>query len=177
MDIEGSGELNTIITSGVAVSECAPLDEFPGTVQGANNAELRLLTVSITGTGADCIAAISNISASPRLTYVTAEASSEENPYGVYNLNSNPTMTNVTATASGGGGNFGVYNTQSSTIIRGRTLNGSTYSLFQECGTAKVADTQINGFVNEGVICAGVYDENYTFYASTCPYARRPVAA
>jgi hypothetical protein len=46
VDIQGSGELNTIITSTVS-----PLGCGNGTVLGADDAELRFLTVTNTGTG------------------------------------------------------------------------------------------------------------------------------
>ena len=197
VDIQGSGKLNTTITSGV--SDCNSIN---GTVNGANNVELRFLTVSNTGTG-QCNTAIFNISASPRLTYVTAEATGvggvgTENT-GVYNVeSSSPTMTNVTVTASGGdvntgkfnndnsnptmteatvtasgseSDNYGVYNAQSSTIIRESTLIGSTNSLFQDESIGKVANTQLVGPVGTGgggiLQCIGNYDENMD--AVTCP--------
>ena len=78
VDIEGSGELNTKITytgSGASTT---------GTVVGANDAELRWLTVENTG-GESFAIAIYNASASPRLTHLTASASGGANTYGVYN--------------------------------------------------------------------------------------------
>ena len=171
VDIQGSGKLNTTITSGV--SDCNSIN---GTVNGANNVELRFLTVSNTGTG-QCNTAIFNISASPRLTYVTAEATGvggvgTENT-GVYNVeSSSPTMTEATVTASGSeSDNYGVYNAQSSTIIRESTLIGSTNSLFRDESIGKVANTQLVGPVGTGgggiLQCIGNYDENMD--AVTCP--------
>jgi hypothetical protein len=137
VDIEGSGELNTIITSVVA-------DCNSGTVNGANNAELRFLTVASMG-GSNCHAAIYNDSASPRLTHVTA-------------------------TASGGDSTSGVYNSSSSPTIKQSTLSGSTNSLFQDVGTTKVADTQLVGPVSKdsgALHCFGNYNENMA--AVSCP--------
>jgi hypothetical protein len=105
VDIEGAGELLTTISSGSAT----------GTVTGANNAELRFLTVRNTG-GASGAIAITNIYPSARFTHVTATASGGTNNYGVYNGGS-PTMISLTATASGGTNSYGVYNVGSPTMI------------------------------------------------------------
>ena len=105
VDIEGAGELITRITySGSAWNNT-------GAVVGANNVELRTLTVENTG-GDEFAIAIYNGSVSPRLTHVTAKASGGVGNYGVYNDTSSPTMKGVTATASGGAVaiNHGVYN-------------------------------------------------------------------
>ena len=134
VDIEGSGELNTKITQvGSAV--------FTGTVLGANNAELRFLTVENTGGFATAVA-IYNNGASPRLTHISAIASgggtsttgvsntndsspsmtnvsvsasgTKFNIYGVSNNASSPTMTDVSVSASGGAHNYGVSNSNAS---------------------------------------------------------------
>jgi hypothetical protein len=165
VDIQGAGELKTIITSSVSAS----WGTGTGTLVGADNAELRFLTVRNTGTG-DFNTAIANDSASPRLTHVTAEAAGmgalQNN--GVFNLNSSsPTMTDITATASGGadGFNVGVLNSNSSPIIRQSKLSGTDYSLYHfGGGTAKVALTQLVGFVpkvsGSTLQCFTNYDAN-----------------
>jgi pectin methylesterase-like acyl-CoA thioesterase len=95
VDIEGAGELTTKITFSGSASATA------GTLLGANNAELRFLTVENTG-GTAWAVAIFNSGTAPRLTHVTASASGGTNNIGVYNYaSSSPTMTNVTASASG----------------------------------------------------------------------------
>jgi hypothetical protein len=108
VDIEGAGELTTKITQvGNSLA-------FAGTVVGANNAELRFLTVENTG-GNSYAVAIYNGTGSPRLTQITATASSGGiETVGVSNFSTSPTMTNVTATASGGTTNAGVINSTSS---------------------------------------------------------------
>jgi len=248
VDIEGAGELTTKITYTGSASDLA------GTVVGANNAELRFLTVENTGGAMYYATAIYNASASPRLTHITVTASggtvtrgmynrssssptmtnvtatasggtlnfgvsnSSSSPTmtnvtatgsggidsrGVYNYSSSPTMTNVTATASGGGGNYGVYNGPSSPTIQNSTISASggtsNYGIYNTATsgtyTVTVNNSQITGSTNtirndseftvrvgasllDGgavsagggtVTCAGVYDENYVFYASTCP--------
>jgi hypothetical protein len=201
VDIEGSGELNTVITSGVSPPGCG---EEHGTVNGADNAEMRFLTVRNTGTG-ECQIAISNNSASPHLTHLTAESTGEGGTDNIAVLNSNlssttmigvtatasgatrintgvgnssssPTMTDVTATASGSSPTqvYGVINAASSTTIRQSKLSGKPALSLDFGGTTKVALTQlVGGVAGHGqftvVTCAGVYDENYAFFASTCP--------
>jgi len=100
IDIEGSGQIVTVITGTVSSGSFPPTN---GVVNGANNAEIRFLTVKNTG-GAGHAAAILNSSASPAMTNVTVAASGgiSSNNYGVYNSSSSPTMTNVTASGSGG---------------------------------------------------------------------------
>jgi hypothetical protein len=95
VDIEGSGELTTNITS--SVSDCSQ-----ATVEGADNAELRFLWVTNTSTG-NCGTAVLNDSACPRLTQVTAGVIGGTNDMkGVYNENACTIMTNANACASGG---------------------------------------------------------------------------
>jgi len=112
VDIEGAGEIATTITSSVN-SMPAP---YNGTVNGANNAEIRLLTINNTATTGSC-AGMYNNSRSPRISNVTANAVGVggSSHHGMYNTsNSSPIMTNITATASGAGNNYGINNTGSS---------------------------------------------------------------
>ena len=96
VDVQGAGELATKITAAGSASANT------GTVVGADNAELRFLTVENTGGDAYAIA-IYNHAASPRLTHLTAIASGavdeDGENYGVYNDASSPAMTGVTVTA------------------------------------------------------------------------------
>ncbi|MBU0492845.1 MAG: hypothetical protein KKB13_13435 [Chloroflexi bacterium] len=121
VDIEGAGELTTRITFTGSPSNNT------GTLVGANDAELRFLTVENSGGVSTYAFAIYNNSSSPRLTHVTASASGGSYNYGVRNRNnSSPTMTGVTASASGGGTNYGVYNyNNSSPTMTGVTASGS----------------------------------------------------
>ncbi|CAG0937019.1 hypothetical protein TFLX_05922 [Thermoflexales bacterium] len=119
VDIEGAGELATTITYIGSTSY------YTGTVLGANNAELRFLTVVNTG-GNTYAVAIFNNSASPRLTNVTATSSGgTDSNRGVFNYDSSsPTMTDVTATGSGGAFNYGVSNSSSSPTMMNVTATG-----------------------------------------------------
>ncbi|MFN2165912.1 MAG: hypothetical protein ACK2U9_06590, partial [Anaerolineae bacterium] len=121
VDIEGSGELTTRITF------TSGSNSSTGTVVGANEAELRFLTVANTG-GTGFAIAIYNESASPRLTNVTAIASGGSfNNFVVKNYDSSPTMAGMTISTPEVG--IGVYNTDSSptmTDVTVSTLGGGT---------------------------------------------------
>ena len=109
VDIEGSGELNTRITY---IGSSAP---SISTLQGASEAELRLLTVE--STGGDYPTAIYNDSPT-RLTQLTISASGGTYNYGIFNENSSsPVMINVSASASGGSISVGVFNIISSPVM------------------------------------------------------------
>ena len=104
VDIEGAGEAATKITY-IGSSYW-----ITGTVVGANNAELRFLTVENTG-GYSFATAIYNDHASPRLTHVTAVAAGgTTNSACVDNEYSSPVMTDMALSASGASSNLGVYN-------------------------------------------------------------------
>jgi hypothetical protein len=108
VDIEGAGELNTKIS----YHGDDTFTPSTGTLIGADDAELRFLTVENTGDDYNAVA-IYNSNASPSLTHVSASALGGTYSYGVYNNNSSPTMTDVSAIASGlvdTGENYGVYN-------------------------------------------------------------------
>ena len=184
VDIEGSGELVTKIRAAGSVT---PQDT--GTVVGANNAELRFLTVENTGGDAYAVA-IYNSSASPRLTHVTAMASGgSPEKYGVYNydsssptmthviasvsggsstncgvmnyLYSSPTMTNVTATASGGDENLAVYNLlYSSPTMTSVTATASGGT--RSCGVYNRWSSAT--IQNSAISASGGTDDNYGIY-------------
>jgi hypothetical protein len=169
VDIEGAGELTTLITS-----SATSFDFTKATVLGADNAELRFLSVRNGGVAlpdGNSHVAVLNLAGSPRLTHVTALATGNDTVnIGVLNASGSPTLTNVTATASGDATNIGVRNFASSPTIKQSTLSGSDNSLFHETGSAKVALSQLVGRVTrEGgtLQCFNNYDENLG--AVTCP--------
>ncbi len=133
VDIQGAGELVTKITyqgSGTTAG---------GTVIGADNAELRFLTVENTGGNTYAIA-INNTSASPRITHVTCIASGgASGNYGVRNTTGSPVMTHVLISipASGVATAFGVYNLTSSApelteVTINVSGNSTTYGIRSE---------------------------------------------
>jgi hypothetical protein len=196
VDIEGSGERSTTISS-----EVEGVFDGSGTVNGADDAELRDLTVENPGGGTSAIA-ISNNDASPRLTHVTASASGSEANIGVRNVfGANPLMVGVTATGSGGVDATGVLNSDSSPTMIGLdakasgssdtacgVFNGASSSptirdsvtegtgpsdsegIFNETGnSANVVNTQIiNGVSGPGFKCVGAYDASFTALGATC---------
>lgn len=114
-------------------------------------------------------------------------------------FSSSPTMNDVTAVASGGDFSIGVLNDNSSPVIRDSTLEASGGNLINRAltgdngGTIRIDNSRLSatggepivntgstsarvgasrldgGSVSGTVTCAGVYDENYAFFASTCP--------
>ena len=157
VDIEGAGELTTKITFTGSASSAT------GTVVGANDAELRFLTVENTG-GAAYAIAIYNSGAAPRLIHVTASASGGTYNYGVYNYaSSSPTMTDVTASASGGTSNYGVYNHNSSsptmTNVTASASGGTyNYGVFNESSSPTMTNVSVSASASGGAFSFGVYN-------------------
>jgi hypothetical protein len=127
------------------------------------------------------------------VTVIVTDFGSSAN-YGVFNSYDSLMMTEVTVIASGtGDANYGVYNTHSKSVIRNSVIYGGAYGIFNEnsgadvhnsqiagpkddaihndenSNTARVGASQLFGGVSGSVVCAGVYDEFFTFYADTCP--------
>jgi hypothetical protein len=134
-----------------------------------------MTNVTVSASGATySFGIINDSSSSPVMTNVTASASGGTDSCGVYNYSSSPTMMNVALSASEGTSNYGVYNSVGGTItINNSVITGSTYTIRNGTGaTTRVGNTKLAGgsVSNSGTLtCAGVYDENYTFYPSTCP--------
>lgn len=167
VDIAGSGENVTKITGNISGLST-------GIIEGADNAELRLLTVENIGGGSDkngiynnsaspkitgvtAIASggssgpnsgIYNNSSSPIIMNVTARASGGGSNYGVFNNSSSPTMTNVTAVISGGGPNHGVYNNSSSPFMNGLTVTvtggGDNYGIYNNSSTPAMMNVTVS---------------------------------
>jgi hypothetical protein len=158
VDIEGSGELNTIITY-------TGSSTFQATLEGADNAELRTLTVENTGTKPYAVA-IYNNSASPRLTQVTAIASGgTTESYGVRNdYSSSPVMTDVSASAGGSGTNcYGVYNYLSSphmTNVRAKASGGTSTNYGVSNSYSSPHMTNVSASAGGGTYSHGVFNGN-----------------
>jgi hypothetical protein len=124
VDIEGSGENTTKITGKVESSQ----QISTGTVNGANNAEIRFLTVENTATSGEAIAFYNNL-VSPAMTHVTINAVSNFYAVGVSNISASPSMMNVAVTLSGSNC-FGVQNTgNSSATMKNVTVTASCTTL------------------------------------------------
>jgi hypothetical protein len=172
VDIQGSGELNTTITSGIS-SE----DGSAATVEGADNTEMRFLTAQNTSTGDQLNqrTAILNDSGSPRMSHVSAKTigGNPDVHIGVSNQgDSQPTMTDVTATASGSRNpNTAVQLVGGSATSRQSKLSaigpGQNGALENDGGgsSAKVAVSQLVGGIQSpasALQCFDNYDENMT---------------
>jgi hypothetical protein len=157
VDIEGAGELATKITHpGFSTA-------YAGTVEGADHAELRFLTVENTG-GDSFAVGIYNNGTSPHLTRVRASASgASTGNYGVHNYwPCAPLMTDVTASAWGGDVCVGVYNhDNASPIMRDVTASASegdhTYGVYNH-ENASPTMRGVAASASSGMVCAGVYN-------------------
>lgn len=114
VDLEGSGESSTLIVgvpSGV-VESLLPTVSLPnGVINGADNSEIRLVTVK-----SHAQLAIANYNASPRMTHVTALGATASS-HAVINYNANPVMNYVTALSTGSGQNFAISNFSNSSPV------------------------------------------------------------
>ena len=189
VNISGVGEDIVTITGNLG-------GDRNGIVKGVNNAELRFLRVENTHDGSDAVAVYNfNVSASFKMTNVTAESKEATNPCGVLNDNASPTMTDVTATAEGGNKSYGVYNAQSGPAMKNVTatatggtggnygvyqllgtavitfsdITGDTNSVFVQSGSASITASRLDGDVSGSVTCKCVCDGSDTCYANTCP--------
>jgi hypothetical protein len=178
VDIEGSGENVTKIRG-----NGSGYDTYSIVIEGAKHSELRSLTVEHTGSEDYSIAVVGF--PSQKLSDITAISSEGvDKNYGVYcavevfffseNIQqpySSPPLkiSNATVIASGGNESVGVEN--GPVIIEQSSITGTTYSI-HSLNKASIVSTQINGLMGgslELITCAGVYDEDFNFYANTCP--------
>ena len=84
------------------------------------------------------------------------------------------TVANSTVTADGPGSSFGFYRaegTAGEARIHHSQIVANTATITGTGGAAYVGASQLSGGSAGGIAltCAGVYDENYAFFASTCP--------
>lgn len=159
VDIEGAGEQATrILYTGSPWSDT-------GTVVGADEAELRFLTVENTG-GSDVATAICNNGSSPHLTHVTAVATGGTSAnYGVANWSgSAATLTRVTASAAGNNKSYGVYNYASSPTLLDVTATASgaandNFGVANQAGGLPIL-RDVTAAAAGGIRSYGVYNTN-----------------
>lgn len=152
VDIEGSGEKVTRITGNK--------DNYPGVVVGANNAEIRFITVEHTGNGSYAYA-LSMFNAGAKVTNVTAIAASGANESVGFDceVTSTAVFTNVTAITSGVTAALGFYiDTASPTIINANaTATDSALNLGIDMNPASsplimnTTATALRGVKNHGI--------------------------
>jgi hypothetical protein len=106
---------------------------------------------------------------------ITATGEQGDFSYGIYNNNASMTVQYSQVSALIGTNNYGIYNQGTSgsytVVVRDSQITGSTATVRNDTAyTTRVAVSQLNGGAVAGSItCAGVYDENFIFSASTCP--------
>ncbi len=107
---------------------------------------------------------------------IAVSGQQEDLDYGIYNNNASVAVQYSQVNALGGGVNYGIYNVGTTgaytVIVRDSQIVGSAATLHNDTAyTLRVAVSQLDGGAvqSSGITCAGVYDENYTFSASTCP--------
>lgn len=110
---------------------------------------------------------------SPTLNNVTATASGGTTNHGISTGGEgSPTMNNVTATATGGTTDYGVYNSGAlgpDMTVRNAHIGGTTASIFNNAGTAKVADSTLDGAVGGGgFTCVGVRNAAFLALGAAC---------
>lgn len=148
VDIEGSGEDVTTITSGTALA----------TVQGADNAEMRWLTVQNTAAGYAVEANATDSTA--RFLHVTARGT-----VGFAESNGLVTLQDVTTPASD---QTGLLATSGTVIVQASTIQGSVVALAAPGGAFAVATSLIQGSIAGTLTCVDDYKADFTPLNSTC---------
>lgn len=115
-------------------------------------------------------AAIHLINSSSVITDVTASAI---DGYGIYASQSNPQIDHARIIVQGSGNGQGVSLANISNVNIHNSIISATHSIVtSQMGIVSVANTKLSGPVwapNGGIVrCAGVYDDNYNFFANTC---------
>ena len=128
--------------------------------------------------GRDTNIGVSNEFSSPVMTNITATASGwGAANYGVYNYRSSPTIQNSTISGNDGTDNYGIFNDATSGVytvtVNNSQITGGTNTIRNDAefttliGASKLEGGGVGG--SGAITCAGVYNEAYVFYASTCP--------
>ena len=136
-----------------------------------------MTNVTTTG-GGEAGVGMSNTLSSPIMNNVTVTGSASFFAMGMSNDSSSPTIRGsvITATASVGN-SYGISNSASggahTVTINNSQVKGSTNTIQNSAlFTTLVGATQLSGGPVTGggtITCAGVYDEAYVFFQSTCP--------
>jgi hypothetical protein len=120
-----------------------------------------------------------NFNSSPSIYSSVIKATSGSNTYGIYNYTSSTASNILINNSQISGSQYGLYNSgagsyTSTVSINNSQISGSTNTLYNGTNSVtRIGASQMSGgavsVVGGTVTCAGVYDENYTFSASTCP--------
>jgi hypothetical protein len=170
VDVEGSGEQNTIIQTNTAIT---------GTVIGASNSEIRFVGISNTGTGLNgtARAGISVITGTVNFSVFKVSIVSNGSGTGVQGIlnRGNAKVKSTTLTVAGGSSNSGISNQEGALIVADSTINavgvGATnYGILSNGGimtvtslTANAVGQSANNLALE--VSGNVTAINSTFYA------------
>lgn len=143
-----------------------------------NGSSPEMTNVTATASGGDDNRGVNNAYGShASMTNVTAKAWGGSSNVGVLNYESSPTIQNSVIFASGGTANYGISNGASAdsyyVLVNNSQITASTNTINSDDEfTTLVGASMLWGgnIANPGtMVCAGVYDEGYTFYPNTCP--------
>ena len=159
---------------------CTSGSSYTAALYNASSDSPRLTRVTIKASGPGLITTIhNNASSSPTLTNVNVVASGSGTSEGMYSYNGcDPVVIHSTIAAVGTGANYGVFTkTSSDATIEHSTVIGSSNTIVNDSAgaTADIFASRLIGGPTLGQLggtapsCAGVTDENNTFYASACP--------
>jgi hypothetical protein len=160
------------VMADVTVSTTVALNALGyGIYNDASAPTMKNVAISVVGGNISTIAVYNTNSSSLTMDNVTIAAFGGTANCGVYNDNSSFTMKDgmISASSQGicnnGSGNFRATVDDSTISAAYATIsNSASYAL--RVGVSKLAGGPVAGTF---VTCAGVYDENYTFYPNTCP--------
>jgi hypothetical protein len=170
VDVEGSGERNTVIQTNTAIT---------GTVIGASNSEIRFVGISNTGTGQNgtARAGISVLSGTTNFSVFKVSIVSNGSAtdlQGILNRG-NTKVKSTTLTVAGGSNNIGISNQEGELVVADSTINavgvGATnYGILSDSGIMTVTNLAANAVGqnanNLGLSISGnVTVANSTFYA------------
>ncbi len=136
------------------------------------------LSTSLRGSGSGFAYGIYNSTTAITVTNAVLEVLDAAFDYGVYNSSSNATLADLTIVSKLGSFDYGIYNTAAAdtylvTLEHSRIESEDETVRNDAEFTTLVGNSRLAGDPVDPrggtVTCAGVYDETYTFFASTCP--------
>jgi len=148
-------------------------------IYNSSSATPKLTNVTIEAGGGSDSRGIYNYNTSPSIYSSVIKATSGSNTYGIYNYNASMATSMVVNGSQISGNQYGFYISGSGSYtptvsINNSQVSGSTNTIYTNLSSLiRIGASQLSGgpvSVGSGTVkCAGVYDENYDFYASTCP--------
>jgi hypothetical protein len=145
-------------------------------ITGASDATLTDVRINVKGVSSNIGVNLVQTTKSPTLINVSVSVSgATSSNVGIFVQNAAPTIRDSVFTVTGGASYGMIANTEgaSQVLVYNSQLSGTSASVLNGSGsTARIGASQLSGgaVINSGTLtCAGVYDESFVFYASTCP--------